>query len=264
MLAHKTTTTITSRGTWTSGGGGGGGGVRRPVVANHINIYHRRRRSGGVVKGVHASHQQWRKGGDADATNEAAAAAAAAATHVVRRLSSRIATDRRRRARGGGVATAALSTRESDDRSTSSSSSPPRTGNAELATLELLHDQIQAPQSPILSPEASTDYIGPSGLVNEFRDSAGNEFNVVLSNEDAPEVRTEGHPSPARRWFDSFFSKKFCGRASIVAFPKIVVMGIKRITHTSIRLCDRVVVVIVANFSSYFGCDSFDGIAALL
>lgn len=112
-----------------------------------------------------------------------AAEANAKATHVARRRSSRLAADRRKRSvlGSGGAPRAAPCATESDERATA--------GDAELATLALLHGQIQAPQSPILSPEASGDYDGPAGLVSEFIDSAGNEFNVVLSNEDAPEVR---------------------------------------------------------------------------
>lgn len=131
-------------------------------------------------------HQQRRRRRERGDGGASAVETNAKASHVVRRLSSRLAANRRKRGvlGSGGAARAALSTTESpDERST--------TGDAELATLELLHGQIQAPQSPILSPEASTDYVGPAGIVNEFRDSAGNEFNVVLSNEDAPEVRKQ-------------------------------------------------------------------------
>lgn len=150
-----------------------GGVVARPIKRKVIVP------SSGSLSSSEQQQQRWERGDGGVSAVEANAKS----THVVHRRSSRLAANRRKRSvlGSGGAPRAALSTTESDERAT--------TGDAELATLELLHGQIQAPQSPILSPEASTDYIGPAGIVNEFRDSAGNEFNVVLSNEDAPEVR---------------------------------------------------------------------------
>lgn len=79
-----------------------------------------------------------------------------------------------------------------------SGTSEKSTGDAELATLELLHGLILRPNpsAPNVTVSYSMDDVlgGDGEMVNEFQDSGGNEFTVVLTNVDAPQVRLSGAP----------------------------------------------------------------------